>query len=93
MVYVIVGYECTINHRLQRGVMNSETLGRNARRVVRTPVYASIGIVIGVFAMTALILYWVTRDPALIPIVSTGIPVAVFAYVAVVFTKAARTKR
>lgn len=73
--------------------MNSEALGRNARRVVRTPVYASIGIVIGVFAMTTLILYWVTLDPALIPIVSTGIPVAVFAYVAVVFTKAARTKR
>ena len=54
MVYVIVGYECTINYRLQRGVMNSETLGRNARRVVRTPVYASIGIVIGVFA-----LFWI----------------------------------
>ena len=69
--------------------MNSEILSRNARRLVRTPVYASVGITIAVLALTALILYWFTLDPALTPVVSIGVPVAVIAYLAVIFTVAA----
>ncbi|MDY7528881.1 MULTISPECIES: hypothetical protein [unclassified Cryobacterium] len=71
---------------------DSETLGRQARRVIRTPVYAAIGIVIGVLSVVALVLYWIAPSPALMPIVSTVVPVAVIAYLAVVFTIAARTK-
>lgn len=69
--------------------MRSEILARNARRLVRTPVYASIGITIAVLACTTLILYWVTPDPTVAPVVSIGVPVAVIAYLAVVFTVAA----
>jgi hypothetical protein len=40
--------------------MDSETLGRNARAVVRRQPFARIGIILGLLAVTALIVYWVT---------------------------------
>lgn len=73
--------------------MNSETLGRNARRLLRKPAYASIGIVIAVFSVTTLVIYWVTLDPALTAVVSTAVPTVVFAFTAVLFIAASRTKQ
>jgi FtsH-binding integral membrane protein len=72
---------------------DNETLGRQARRVIRRPVYAASGITIVVLSLAALVFYWIAPSPALMPFVSTVVPVAVIAYLSVVFTIAARTKK
>jgi FtsH-binding integral membrane protein len=74
-------------------VKDSETLGRQARRVIRRPVFAASGITLVVLSVGALVSYWIARSPALLPFVSTVVPVAVIAYLSVVFTIAARTKK
>lgn len=54
--------------------------------------YAAIGITIVALSVAALVFYWIAPSPAFLPFVSTAVPVAVIAYLAVVFTVAARTK-
>jgi hypothetical protein len=71
-----------------------ESLDRAVRHVVKRPLFAVAGSVIGTLSIAAIIAYWAAPDTAwLQPIVRVTIPTVVLSYFVAVYFVATRERR